>query len=468
MNQNDPSELPLARLHPATSSVRKDRTVRGRMLQSKVPVTMHASLNFDRDKVEPIAYLDQYNKHRIRILVPIRWGRMMRSPFCFFRGAAALMAADLARTTRIDLLVQACGDCHVLNFGAFGSPERNIVFDITDFDETLPAPWEWDLKRLASSFVLIARENSVADEFGLSAALAAARSYRETIAKYAEMSIREVWHSRIDWTDVVSKTQDRYLAEARQARLRQAIDLNSQNYVSPKLIVQQNGFCQLRDNPPVMYHPKDHWLADEFRLALPMYRQSLQEDKQRLFDRHKLQDIAVKVVGIGSVGTMCAIALFLAPDNEILLLKIKEASRSVLEAYAGKSEYANSGQRVVAGQRIAQSASDTFLGWTCFPGGRHFYIQQLRDTKVKPEVDLWTGNDTVESAILMGAALARAHARSGDAAVIAGYLGDNDSFDQAISEFAIAYANQTEKDHFDLVKAVNSGRIIVADDAFEK
>lgn len=459
MPQSDPNEQKSARLHLGTASIRKDRRTRGKTLASKVPPGDHASLCVDREGIAPIAFLNEYNAGRVQELVPIRWGRMLRSPFTFFRGAAALMAADLARTPRTDLRVQACGDCHVLNFGAFATPERNIIFDINDFDETLPAPWEWDVKRLATSFSLLARNNGVPPTYVKDAAAAVARSYRLMTEKFAHMPIMDVWYSRIDWPSVIANTGDPSLAEARQARLRQAVDRTVREYYFPKLTEQRGGRFMIKDKPPIIYHPQDQLFADEFQRALPTYRDSLQEDKRRLFDRYQLEDVAIKVVGIGSVGTMCGVALFMAPDNEPLMLQIKEATASVLERYAGTSEYTNHGHRVVAGQRIAQSASDIFLGWTQFESGRHFYVRQLRDTKVKPEIDLWTGRDTVEAAELMGAVLARAHARSGDAAVVAGYLDGSEHFDEAIAEFAISYADQTERDYKCLQDAVRLGQL---------
>ena len=240
------------------------------------------------------------------------------------------------------------------------------------------------------------------------------------------------------------------------------MDRTISDYYFPKLTEQVGGQFLIKDNPPLIFHPANGSLADDFRKSIPAYRESLQEDKRRLFDRYKLADVAIKVVGIGSVGTLCAVALFLAPDNEPLLLQIKEANQSVLEPYAGKSEYRNSGQRVVAGQRISQSASDIFLGWTQFENGKHFYIRQMRDTKVKPEAELWGSSEMLEAAELMGAVLARAHARSGDSAVISGYLGHDEHFDYAVADFAMAYADQTERDYQVCQAAIRDGEIAIA------
>ncbi len=455
----DKKPMSEALLHDATISPRDDRRFRGKAMRSVVPYKDHAGWKIATDRPDPIELLEKFNKGRVADLVPIRWGRMAASPFTFYRGSAALMAYDLANSPTIKVRVQACGDCHLFNFGAFATPERNIVFDINDFDETLPAPWEWDLKRLAVSFVLAARDNGIKPKYQSEAAEAVVRSYREKTDEYAHMGILDIWYSRIDWTKVIEQTSDPNLQKERKDRLNKAMKRTTQDHYFPKLTEQIDGEFLIKDSPPLIYHWKDKSFIDQFRASIPSYRDSLQEDKRRLFDRYKLADVAVKVVGIGSVGTMCGVALFLAPDNEPLLLQIKEASESVLEPFAGKSEFANHGHRVIAGQRIAQSASDIFLGWTQFENGKNFYIRQLRDTKVKPEVELWEGSEMVAGAEFMGAVLARAHARSGDSTVISGYLGHSDEFDRAIADFAMSYADQTEKDHAALVAAIRSGRI---------
>lgn len=459
MSSSDPKDLKRATLHHATISARADRRLRGKLMRSQVPLSGHASVNLSLQREDPVDLLARFNADRVQDLVPIRWGRMLKSPFTFFRGSAALMAADLMNTPRNETRVQACGDCHILNFGAFATPERNIVFDINDFDETLPAPWEWDVKRLATSFVLAVRDNGLDSAFEGSVATAVARAYREMTEKYSRMPILDIWYSRIDWHSVVAKTTDPTLAKRRKDKLQQAMERTVRDYYFPKLTEQKDGRFVIKENPPLVFHPPNHIFASNFARALPAYKESLQEDRRKLFERYYLEDVAIKVVGVGSVGTMCGVALFLAPDNEPLLLQIKEAKSSVLEQYIGKSEYNNHGQRVVAGQRIAQSASDIFLGWTQFEDGRHFYIRQLRDTKVKPEVEIWSGPHMAEAAELMGAVLARAHARSGDSAEIAGYLGDSDEFDKAIAAFAIAYADQTEQDHQLLQKAYRLGKV---------
>jgi uncharacterized protein (DUF2252 family) len=440
-------KLEHALLHDATVSWRIDRRFRGQTLRSSVSRESHSALALATSRPDPVVLLNSFNGKRMPELIPLRWQKMMQSPFTFFRGSAALMAFDLGQFPTTGIRVQACGDCHLFNFGAFATPERNIVFDINDFDETLPAPFEWDVKRLATSFALVSRDNGLACDCQKQASQAVARGYRQATEKYSHMSVLDVWYSRLDWPEAIAKTADQNLMRVRADRLKKAMERTISDYYFPKLTEQVAGQFLIKDNPPVIFHPPNGSLADNFRKSIPVYRESLQEDKRRLFDRYKLADVAVKVVGIGSVGTLCAVALFLAPDNEPLLLQLKEANQSVLEPYAGKSEYTNCGQRVVAGQRISQSASDIFLGWTQFENGKHFYIRQMRDTKVKPEAELWGSVEMVEAAELMGAVLARAHARSGDSAVISGYLGQDEHFDYAVADFAMAYADQTERDY---------------------
>jgi uncharacterized protein (DUF2252 family) len=451
-----------AMLHDNTISPRDERKARGKALRASYPVEDHAGFKVAPNRPDPVDVLEKSNQGRLPELIPLRYGRMMQSPFTFYRGAAALMAVDLANTPTMKVRVQVCGDCHLLNFGAFRTPERNIVFDINDFDETLPAPWEWDLKRLTVSFVLTARDNGLKPRYATEAVEAVVRSYRDKMGEYSKMSILDIWYDRVDFDRVIEGTTDAELQKRSKDQLKKEKKRTIQDYYFPKLTEQKDGSYLIKDSPPVMYHvPSEDRKAynESVHNALTLYAESLQEDRRRLFNRYKLADFAIKVVGIGSVGTMCAVALMLAPDDEPLFLQFKEARESVLEPFAGKSIFENHGQRVVEGQRIVQSASDIFLGWTKFHDGKHFYLRQLRDTKVKPEPQLWEGPQLVEIAEVMGAVLARAHARSGDSAVIKGYLGSDDGLDKAIADYSLAYANQVEKDHAALQAAVRSGRI---------
>lgn len=451
-----------ALLHDNTISPRDDRRVRGEAIRNAIPHEVHAGWKAPANRPDPITVLEESNDGRLSDLIPLRYGRMMQSPFTFFRGAASLMAMDLSSGKGTKIPVQACGDCHLLNFGAFATPERNIVFDINDFDETLPAPWEWDVKRLAVSFVLAARENNLKAKYVSAAAEMVVKAYREKITELSKKSILDIWYERVDWQSVIERTTDEVLQKKRAAKLRKELKRTIQDYYFPKFAEAAGGGYRFKDSPPTMYHLSGNegkQFKHKIEKALDLYKESLQEDKRRLVSRYRFEDVAIKVVGIGSVGTLCAVALMLAPDNEPLILQIKEAKDSSLQKYVGKSTFENNGQRVVEGQRIIQSASDIFLGWTRTEDGKHFYVRQLRDTKVKPDPELWDGPQTVEIAEVMGRVLARAHARSGDAAIISGYLGNTNTFDLAVTDFALNYADQTERDHALLVAAVNSGRL---------
>jgi uncharacterized protein (DUF2252 family) len=445
--------------HPATLAV-ADRLASGRALRAKVPRSAHASWKPADDRPHPIELLEASNRSRLPELVPIRYGRMLQSPFTFLRGSAAVMAHDLAGTPATGLRVQACGDCHLMNFGAFASPERALIFDINDFDETLPAPWEWDVKRLAASAAVAGRHLGASARDCRAAAQAAARSYRERLRRFARMTALDVWYARIPFRSLVrlSRTaEERTLWEqgARNARARTAV------HVIPKLIATVSEHRRIVDNPPCIYHPADVGPFEaEMRDLFRHYRASLPDALRFLFDRYRFVDAAVKVVGVGSVGTRCAVAYFEAGPDDPLVLQVKEAQHSVLEAYAGKSAHANQGQRVVVGQRLMQSAGDIFLGWArAEAGGFDYYVRQLRDMKGSVPLEAMTPAALADYAEYCGWALARAHAKSGDAARISGYLGKSDAFDHALAAFADAYADQTEQDHAALVKAVRSGRI---------
>ena len=437
----------------------------GKKLRDKVPRSSHAAWKAPRNRPDPLQLMQQSNKGRIPELVPIRHGRMLRTPFTFYRGAALNMAADLAGTPATGLRVQACGDCHLMNFGAFATPERRVVFDINDMDETLPAPWEWDVKRLAASFVLACRNNGFSEAIARDAVLSCVRSYREHIAEYSKMPVLEVWYSSVDVEKMLSGVRDVESRKRFQKRTAVARKRSVLEHDFPKLAAMSGHSPTIKDDPPLVYHPREpgegEWLR-RARLAYAGYRESLQEDRRVLVDRYEIKDVAIKVVGVGSVGTLCAVILLMASAEDPLFLQVKEARQSVLEPYAGKSVYPNHGQRVVNGYRLIQSASDIFLGWTKGDKGRDFYIRQLRDMKLSPLVDLFNTTMMVQYGDVCGWTLARAHARSGVPAMISGYLGDGDTFDQAIATFAKAYADQSESDHDVLMKAARAGKIEVA------
>ncbi|HZX84279.1 MAG TPA: DUF2252 domain-containing protein [Reyranella sp.] len=395
-------------------------------------------------------------------LVPIRHGRMMESPFTFYRGSAAVMAADLATTPVSGIRVQACGDAHLSNFGGFATPERRIVFDISDFDETLPAPWEWDVKRLGASVVVAGRQIRLSETDAARGARAAVRSYRERMADYAGMRALEVWYDTID-VDRFLKAMD---SDARRERIRERLEQVQEKsvpeFLFPKLAEHRGTAPRIKDDPPLIFHPTAEQapgLESGYREAFAQYRESLAEHLRVLLDRFEFCDLAVKAVGIGSVGTLCSVALMMAAEDDPIFLQVKEATTSVLEPYAGKSLHANHGQRVVTGQRLMQSASDLFLGWTHGKNRRDFYVRQLRDMKISAIIESFDAGDLRNYARVCGWALARAHARSGDAAMIAGYMGASEVFDDAIADFAVEYADQARRDHRAFVKAVRQGRI---------
>ena len=437
---------------------RQQRLVAGKALRETVPYERHAAWKRPARARDPIKVLGASNKGRLPELVPIRYGRMLRSPFTFLRGSAGLMACDLATTPTTQLRVQACGDCHLMNFGMFATPERNLVFDINDFDETLPAPWEWDLKRLAVSFAVAARDNGHTDAQARDAAIECTRAYREHMRAFSKMSPLEVWYDRLDEQRILAMAPD---AEAK-ARRKEYIAKAHQRvgeYLFPKITDEVAGHRRLLDQPPVLFHFHDRVALTRVHAAMEDYRRSLTDSVRVLFDRYRLEDMAVKVVGIGSVGTRCLVGLFFSAENHALLLQFKEACPSVLAPYAGASVYQNQGQRIVVGQRLMQCSSDIFLGWTKGPLGFHFFGRQLRDMKLSFPVEGAPLKLLKRYADLCGWTLARAHAKSGDAATISGYLGKSDAFDQAIGKFALAYADQNEQDHAALVAAVRAGRV---------
>jgi uncharacterized protein (DUF2252 family) len=437
---------------------RDERLAFGKALRDSVPRASHAKWKRPARRRDPINVLEESNRDRVPELVPIRYGRMLRSPFTFLRGSAGLMAYDLAMTPSTGLRVQACGDCHLLNFGMFATPERNLVFDINDFDETLPAPWEWDVKRLCTSFAVAVRDNHKSDEEARDAAITCARAYRKHLRKCSKKSPLEVWYEHLDTQDLIEHAPSAKIRKAREAMVDKAHQRIGE-YLVPKLTTAGGGPRRLVDQPPVLFHLAEKDAEERFREGLEDYRLSLPDDRRVLFDRYRLEDWAVKVVGIGSVGTRCLVGLFFSSEGHPLFLQFKEACPSVLAPYAGKSVYENQGQRIVVGQRLMQSSSDIFLGWTHGRRGYHFFGRQLRDMKFSATVAGASAAQMKRYAAICGTVLARAHAKSGVPAKISGYLGKSDAFDQAMGEFSLAYADQTARDHAALVAAVKAGRI---------
>ena len=457
----EPSPVPLSD-QTAALTIAERRTL-GRRMRQKVPRESHAGWSEPAKRADPVQILIECGKNRVQKLLPVRYARMLESPFAFLRGAAAGMVADLATAPTTGIRVQACGDCHLLNFGVYASPEGRAIFDINDFDETLPAPFEWDVKRLAASIVLAGRHAGLAERVSAKASRAAVRAYREKLADLARLDPIAAWNTRVDVLDIIQAQDDAKLRERELLRISQSASVMPAYQDFPRLAGLANGAWRIKDNPPLIFH-FDALGAGEHGIdsaeVFARYRETLPEERRVLFDRYHLVDIAFKVVGVGSVGTFCAVGLFMTPDEAPLFLQIKEAQASVLSPYAGASAYTNQGQRVVTGQRVMQAASDVFLGWTDDgPDSRHFYIRQLKDKKLASIGEIMERDALRFYAELCGTTLARAHARSADAALISGYLGSSEAFDAAIQEFAVDYADQSEHDHRRLAEAVRSGRV---------
>jgi uncharacterized protein (DUF2252 family) len=452
-----------------------ERAARGKAARSVSSRSAHAGWEPADGREDPVAILERQAATRVPELVPIRYGRMSASPFAFFRGAAAVMAADLAATPTSGLRVQACGDAHLANFGAFAAPDRRLVFDLNDFDESLPGPWEWDLKRLAASFAIAGRENGFKRGERAAAVGAAARSYREAMRAFAGQTNLEVWYARLDVESAIGEIEaEPELAKRARKGVAKARAKDSVRALE-KLTHLVDGELRIRADPPLIVPAEDLVDSAESRgleqimlEVLESYRESLPEDRRHLLDGYRYRHLARKVVGVGSVGTRAWIVLHTGSgDSDPLFLQAKEAEASVLEPYAGASRFANHGQRVVEGQRLMQAASDIFLGWCSALGidgrRRDFYVRQLWDWKRSVEVERLTPHGLELYARMCGWTLARAHARSGDRIAIGAYLGGGDSFDRAIAAFAESYADQSERDHAALVAAIDDGRVAAED-----
>jgi uncharacterized protein (DUF2252 family) len=433
----------------------------GKEQRQRCPRSSHAGearVRYDRDVVELVI---ASNEDRLPDLIPVRHTRMLESPFAFFRGSAIVQAHDLASTPHSGIRVQACGDCHLLNFGGFATPERNLIFDINDFDETLVGRWEWDVKRLTASLVLAARWRSFPKSCASEAVMAAVARYREVMAKCAAMPTLETWYAEITFTDLYKQLRG---APKLLTRLTDAIERvphNTSEHVFHKLTSASDGALRIVDHPPLLYHPPNESVATEAASLLKRYPASLRDEYRELLARFDLVDIAIKVVGVGSVGTRCYVVLMLGAHGDPLFLQIKEARTSVLEQFAGPAPWRNQGHRVVAGQRMMQGVSDIFLGWNRGRDGRDYYVRQLRDMKLAADLTGFDAETLVLYAHLCGRTLARAHAKGGEAPRIAGYLGSSSTFDDAISRYALAYADQVERDYHAFQAAARNGRISV-------
>jgi uncharacterized protein (DUF2252 family) len=429
----------------------------GRELRIKVPRLDHAGWAPPAVRPDPLDLLAENNRPRLPDLVPVRYGRMLASPFAFLRGSAVIMASDLASTPDIGVRVQACGDAHLGNFGVFGTPERNLVFDVNDFDETLPGPWEWDVKRLAASIVLAGRNLHIEGPQATQVVRGTVRAYRERMAELGMMGPLDVWYDRVDVAAVLEiARQERAKDLTRQLRvskIRQRTSLR----VLPKLTRQVNGSLTIIDDPPLIGHLDPE--AFDGGKMIEQYAATLPPDRRPLLERYQVADTARKVVGVGSVGTRCYLSLLTDADmRSPMFLQLKEAMESVLAPYAGPSQFPQHGERVVVGQRLMQAASDIFLGWTSYRD-HDYYVRQFRDMKGSVDLDAMRLEGFGSYAQVCGRTLARAHARSGQAATISGYLGNGAIFDQAIARFADAYARQVTRDYEALAEGVRSGRI---------
>jgi uncharacterized protein (DUF2252 family) len=436
-----------------------ERRFKGKALREAAPREDQGHWKPTSDRRDPVDLLNASNEGRLPELIPIRFGRMMQSPFAFYRGSAAVMAADLATMESPGIQVQVCGDAHLSNFGGFATPERRIIFDINDFDETLPGPWEWDLKRLIASIVLAGRHIRLSESDTGRAVVATARSYREHMADYATMRALDVWYDTID-IDRFTAEMEEETHERIEDRLKRIRAKNTPDFLFPKFVEHVGELPRIMDDPPLIFHPTVEQMPgihSGYKDAWTRYRNSLSEHVRVLYDRYYFCDMAPKVVGVGSVGTFCLIALFMASEEDPIFLQVKEANASVLDPYVGASVHPNHGQRVVAGQRLMQSASDLFLGWGIGNNGRHFYVRQLRDMKTSAIIEHFKAADLRAYGRVCGWALARAHARSGDAAMIAGYMGSSEIFDDAMSDFAVEYADQTQRDYRALCESGASG-----------
>jgi uncharacterized protein (DUF2252 family) len=433
-----------------------DRIAMGRDLRRRCERRSHAAWTAPAGRRDPVDLLIEQGRTRLQDLLPLRYARMKVSPFAFLRGGAAVMAADLAGTPDSGLRVQSGGDCHCLNFGGFATPERRLVFDINDFDETAVAPWEWDLKRLATSFVVATLDILGKDERRELATRVAAR-YRETMAGLAATPVLDAWYEG----RTLDSTEAAQSIGVGAAALRKA-----RSFLTHPSIVQithrAGAEPRIEDEPPLVYHPPAKQrpaFHAGIEKMLTEYKTSLTPAQRTLIERYRFVDAAYKVVGVGSVGTLCGVLLMVSGNGETLNLQFKEADPSVLEAYAGPSPYRHHGERVVRGQRLLQAAGDILLGYAKGPTGRHIYVRQLRDAKVKPTLETMSPRHFRRYAATCAEVLARAHARTGDAVILTAYMGKGRSFDEAIGSFAMGYARQTEQDHASLQNALKSGRL---------
>jgi uncharacterized protein (DUF2252 family) len=445
---------------PVQPRSRAERYAAGKALRATCPREAHAVWKAPADRRDAVELVLEAEQGRMPELLPLRHGRMVRSPFTFYRGAALTMAADLATTPVTGLRVQCCGDAHLCNFGGFATPERRVIFSINDLDETLPAPWEWDVKRLAASFVVACRDRGLTDSTAREVATTCVHSYRESMSELGELKTLELWYRALGAEELIAGLDSKLRKRAVKRIEKERVKSRGEE-LFPKLVEHKGDVPVIKDQLPTIFHAEGHTpgeVEQAIHDALAAYRATLPASYQSLLDRYELRDAAIKVVGVGSVGTLCWVLLLTAGDGDPLFLQVKEARASVLESYAGASVFANHGQRVVHGYRLMQPASDIFLGWSQGPK-RHFFFRQLRDMKISLMVDTFGPAEMDIYAGWCARALALSHARSGCAVTLSGYLGKSDAFDRAVAAFSMAYADQNEEDHAALERAIRTGKV---------
>jgi uncharacterized protein (DUF2252 family) len=458
-------QLTMAPIPVQTQTLRwEERVAKGKALRNAASRAAQKEWRPPANRADPVDLLIDNSKGRLPFLIPLRYGRMMATPFTFYRGAAAVMAHDLLKTSATGMTLVANGDCHLLDFGGFATAERKIIFDLNDFDEVSIAPWEWDVKRLVASFVVAGRSNGFAVSDCQEAAWFAAQAYRCRMAEYSEMPVLDAWHDAYDIDTILAGAQDKKMKRFYARKLTAATEQSAHEKEFAKLTFMAGDTPRIVDQPPLIFHwgdKRDQENLEIARATLQEYRRTLSLGVALLLDRFAMVDVAVKVVGVGSVGTVCGVILLMSGKGEPLFLQFKQARQSVLEPYCGDSPYAHAGQRIVVGQRALQAAGDMFLGWTTSTTGEsnHYFVRRLSDAKIKPVVEIMRPVNLKTYAGLCGRVLAQAHARAADPLVLSSYMGKSTAFEDALAGFGVAYADQNERDHAALVRAVRAGRI---------
>jgi uncharacterized protein (DUF2252 family) len=442
----------------------KEKYAIGKAFRSKTSRSEQAKWTAPHNRLSVKKMIELSDYDRLPDLVPVRHYRMSGSPFVFYRATASIMASDLSHTPSSGINIQICGDCHLSNFGGFATPERHVIMDINDFDETLPGPWEWDVKRLATSFALAAREKQFGNDNTNDVVMELVKGYQDALNEFSIMNFLELWYLKFDLEEIASRTKNQAVKERLTKNLAKG-HKQTHDKVLYKMTSDTLGKFTINDQPPLIMHPFDMQESMELITKfLDQYKSTLQPDRKHFLDQYHITDVALKVVGVGSVGTRCYVALLLNDNQEPVFLQVKEARQSVLEPFTGPSVYQHQGERIVQGQRLMQSASDIFLGWTTGPTGRQFYLRQLRDKKMSASIDTMNKEILTIYAQACGKILAKAHCKSGQGAVICGYIGKGDRFAEMIAEFTELYADQTEKDYADFMKSIRAGELAVEKD----